>query len=186
MQMTAALITLTKKSVAHLCNTSRKIRLDNCLTFRSVWLSHVCNTADVNRFEIMLKWLVPSTYQTQCTEAVSRTALIQMNTLHRTLSVKLCANTSADLWVWPINFCGLSHKRNPDAAQHNMEKWPERDEYTFSRRNTLSAGGLGARFNMANSHQLLSFPLKAADSCQIGREKTPEHFSKRKLVVKNA
>lgn len=70
-------------------------------------------------------------------------------------SVKVGANTSTDLcrkptWVRPINFSDWSHKRNPDAAQHNMKKWLEQDEHTLSRRNTLSDGGLGASFNMAS------------------------------------
>ncbi len=102
---------------------------------------------------IMVKWLVPSTYQTQCTKAVSHTALNQINTLHKTLLLSEWVQTQAQskpTWVWPIHFSDWSLKHNPDVTQHNMEKWLEQNEYTFSRRNTLSHGGLRASFNMTN------------------------------------
>lgn len=56
-----------------------------------------------------------------------------------------------------MNFSDWSHKRNTDAAQHNM--CLEQHERTFSGRNTLPADGLGASFNMAN-HISSSHPLQ--------------------------
>lgn len=161
--MTAALITFTKKSVAHLWSTSREIRLDNSLTYVSSLVSPVCYTADANCFDYGKMACTIHLPDTVYESGVTHSTKPNKYSTQDAFSVKVGANTSTDLgrkptWVWPINFSDWSHKHNPDAAQHNMEKWLEQDEYTLSRRNTLSDGGLGASFNMANhissSHSL--------------------------------
>lgn len=166
-QTAAPLIALTKTSAAHLWSTSRNIRFDNSVTSESCW---ACNTADANGSEIMIKWLVPSSYQTQCTKAVPHAALRQVNTPHTT---RVLSN-----WVQTPEHTRGQLVSVTEAASVILTQRSTIWKSVSGRNTLLWAGGLEASFNMTN-HISSSHPLSRQQTDAKQAVRRPEDTSRK-------